>query len=267
MTKCSVIIASEFCDKLLILHNVIQRMLFLTNMSVRAFVISRIKPQSFTAIYISVAILIAGCGSLQSGAELPDAVKLMQEGAHALDQGQKEKGLALFATAARANPASADPWAKTAQAQFDAENYSAAIVAADEAQKRDPSRKETKAISVVASLRVAVRALTDMREDSNLRGTTRSEAERLARMLRETLGQDVLVPVPEEPRVLRRTQPPTAPPATTPPPPVAIAAPAPAGAPARNGPRKPERMSSKPAAGQSSSAPTGGDANPFNVLK
>ncbi|MEC5386384.1 tetratricopeptide repeat protein [Uliginosibacterium sp. H3] len=178
----------------------------------------------------------------------------MQEGTQLLEQGQKEKGLAVLSAAARANPASADPWVKTAQTQFDAENYPAAIVAADEAQKRDPARKETKAIAVVASLRVAVRALTDMREDSALRGNTRSEAEKLARMLRETLGQDVLVPIPqpEEPRAAVKR-----PPATTP-------APATPTQSSRSS-RKVEPAPAKPAATPPASA--GGDANPFSVLK
>lgn len=223
---------------------------------------SNIRKQSQTAIYFFIAMWVAGCSSLQSGTELPDSSKLMQEGMKLLDEGQKEKGLAMLSSAARANPASAEPWAKTAQAQFDAENYPAAIVAADEAQKRDPARKETKAISVVASLRVAVRALTDMREDSALRGNTRSEAERLARMLRETLGQDVLVPVPppEEPRAQAKR---TAPVVTaTPAPAPAATAPAATTNTRKKGDRTPTRPATAPAPGAS-----GGDANPFSVLK
>ncbi|MDB5800640.1 MAG: tetratricopeptide repeat family protein [Rhodocyclales bacterium] len=245
------------------------KLLFLSNMTVLAFVISKIKTHQRNAIYIFVATWVAGCASFQGAADLPEGSKLLQEGAQALVDGQKEKGLALLSASARANPASADPWAKIAQVQFDAENYPAAIVAADEAQKRDPNRKETKAISVVASLRVAVRALTDMREDASLRGNTRSEAERLARMLRETLGQDVLVPVPvpEEPHPPARRANPAANSA-----PPAAAAPAPGAAPAsRVGARKPTERTAPPspkrAAEQSSSAPSGGGANPFSVLK
>jgi tetratricopeptide (TPR) repeat protein len=235
--------------------------LILSNMSVQAFVISSIQKQSCTAIYICVAMWVAGCSSLQSGNELPDSAKLMQEGTQLLDQGQKEKGLAMLSAAARANPASAEPWVKTAQAQFDAENYPAAIVAADEAQKRDPTRKETKAIAVVASLRVAVRALTDMREDSALRGNTRSEAERLARMLRETLGQDVLVPVPqaEEPRAVPKRAASTAPTPTT-------SSASGTSNPSRT-PKKGEPASPKPAATQPTQVSSGGDSNPFSVLK
>lgn len=199
---------------------------------------------------------VAGCTTLQSGSELPDSAKLMQEGTQLLDQGQKEKGLAMLSAAARANPASAEPWAKTSQAQFDSENYPAAIVAADEAQKRDPTRKETKAIAVVASLRVAVRALADMREDSALRGNTRSEAERLARMLRETLGQDVLVPVPqaEDSRAGPRRSGPS------------VQTPTGSASPSRT-PKRGESAPPKPGATQPTQVSSGGDTNPFSVLK
>ena len=228
--------------------------------------ISKNKTLSLTAIYIFVALWVAGCASFQSGPDIPESTKLMQEGMQALNDGQKEKGACSPRCGCIAQiPARPTLGQKLPRHKFDAENYPAAIVAADEAQKRDPNRKETKAISVVASLRVAVRALTDMREDANLRGSTRAEAERLARMLRETLGQDVLVPMPapEEPRSRR-----AAPAAVTPP----AAAPAPGAPPAPetrgNTKKSNEHVPPKHAAGQSSSAPAaGGDTNPFSVLK
>lgn len=116
----------------------------------------------------------------------------------------------LLSASARANPASAMPWVKMAQVHFDADNYPSAIEAADEAMKRDPSRRDAKALAVVASLRVAVRALSDMSSDTSLRGNTRSEAERLARSLRETLGQDELVPLVEDTPAKSRTSRPSA---------------------------------------------------------
>jgi hypothetical protein len=224
-----------------------------------------------------VASWLGGCSTLPPTSELPDATKLLQEGQAALDLGQKEKGLALLSSAAKANPGSADAWVKIAQTQFDAENYPAAIVAADEAQKRDPQRKETKAIAVVASLRVAVRALTDMREDSNLRGNTRSEAERLARMLRETLGQDVLVPVPtaEEARSISARRAAAATPSAAPS--VSQAMPSPSatnrGTGSSNGATRasrkgPDRPTLKVRAPSGTSGTDGkGGGNPFSVLK
>ncbi|MEN3109832.1 tetratricopeptide repeat protein [Uliginosibacterium paludis] len=119
----------------------------------------------------------------------------MKESQAALDSGKIETAVSLLETASKANPSDAAPWLKQAQVYFDADNYPAAIQASDEAMKRDPLNKDAKAIAVVASLRVAIRALSDMNQDSLLRGSSRSEAERLARALRETLAQDQLVPI------------------------------------------------------------------------
>jgi tetratricopeptide (TPR) repeat protein len=144
-------------------------------------------------VYIFV-LLISGCASVS---EIPQktTAQLLEESSAALSSGKRETAIALLDTASKNNPGSAAPWLKQAQVHFEADNYPAAIQAADEAMKRDPASKEAKAIAVVASLRVAIRALADMSQDSTLRGTNRSEAERLARALRDTLDQDVLVPL------------------------------------------------------------------------
>ena len=124
---------------------------------------------------------------------------MMEDATAALGSGQRDKSLALLEEAAKNNPTSAKPWLKIAQTHFDAGNYPAAILAADEVTKRDPSNQSAKSIAVVAGLRVAVRALGDMRSDSGLRGTTRTEAERLAKSMRETLGEDILIPADAKP--------------------------------------------------------------------
>lgn len=139
-------------------------------------------------------LAISGCVTVTETKPRSTA-ELLQESQTALDTGKIEKAVSLLDEASRNAPADALPWLKQAQVHFDADNYPAAIQAADEAMKRDPSSKEAKAIAVVASLRVAVRALADMNQDSLLRGSSRTEAERLARALRETLALDQLVPI------------------------------------------------------------------------
>jgi len=140
------------------------------------------------------ASLLSACASAPE-VKVKTTAELMKESQTALDNGKIETAVSLLETASKSNPADATPWIKQAQVQFDADNYPAAIQAADEAMKRDPVNKDAKAIAVVASLRVAIRALSDMNQDSLLRGSNRSEAERLARALRETLAQDQLVPI------------------------------------------------------------------------
>ena len=145
---------------------------------------------------------LTGCALTSSPRSDVGLDKMMEEATAALSSGQRDKSLALLEEAAKANPTSAKPWLKIAQTHFDAGNYPAAILAADEVTKREPSNQSAKSIAVVAGLRVAVRALGDMRSDSGLRGTTRTEAERLAKSMRETLGEDLLVPADAKPAVV-----------------------------------------------------------------
>lgn len=159
------------------------------------------KASSLITTLCSLA-LISGCATAPE-VKPKTSAELIKESQVALDNGKIETAVSLLESATRSNPADATPWLKQAQVYFDADNYPAAIQASDEAMKRDPVNKEAKAIAVVASLRVAIRALSDMNQDSLLRGSNRSEAERLARALRETLAQDQLVPI-EEPKTNNR---------------------------------------------------------------
>ncbi|MEN3069622.1 tetratricopeptide repeat protein [Uliginosibacterium sediminicola] len=172
---------------------------------------------------------------------------LYHDATKALADGNQDKAIQLLDESTRADPTYAEPWVKMAQIYFDAANYPMAIKAADEATKRDPARRETKAIAVVASLRVAIQALGEMREDSGLRGNTREEAEKLARTLRETLSIDQILPIaPAAPAPNNKSS---------------VPAPAaPAAKPASPASKSPTRKST--GAGSASSA-----ANPFQVLK
>jgi len=153
------------------------------------------------ALLIAVALSLGACATGNPDGkltDLPPMDKLLESADQTLAGGDRDAAVRQYTQAAAANPTSAKPWVKIAQTEFEANNYPATIQAADEAMKRDTTSKEAKALAVVASLRVAVQALADMRKDVQLRGTTRSEAEQLAKSLRETLGQDVLVPAAAE---------------------------------------------------------------------
>lgn len=148
--------------------------------------------QASYALVLSVALTGCFAGGNTNTKPLND---LMADSNAALTAGKTDKAIETLNLAAKENPTSAQPWLKQAQIHFDNGNYPAAIQASDEAMKRDSTNRDAKAIAVVASLRVAVQALNDMNKDSTLRGSKRSEAERLAYALRETLNQDVLVPL------------------------------------------------------------------------
>jgi hypothetical protein len=60
--------------------------------------------------------------------------------------------------------------------------------------QRDSTDRSAKSIHAVAGLRVAAQSLADLRNDVELKGNARSDAASLAKVMRETLGEEVLVP-------------------------------------------------------------------------
>lgn len=104
-----------------------------------------------------------------------------------------EAGAALRNLAAL-NTARKEPWSRLARMHFESGNYGAAIIAADEVLQRDSSDLAAKSTRAVSGLRVAARSLEDIQKDQALAGAARPDAQKLATLLRETLGEPVLVP-------------------------------------------------------------------------
>ncbi len=153
----------------------------------------------FTAVLIGAALL-AGCAveePMQRGEKIvmKSLDSLLADADRAAVAGQHEKQLAALKAAAASYPSDKAPWLQLAQTRFDRGNYSEAIANAQEALQRDPSDKQAHSIIAVSGLRLATKSLLDLNQQSNLGGTVRSEAQELARTLRTTLGEDVLVPV------------------------------------------------------------------------
>ncbi|MEW5787872.1 MAG: tetratricopeptide repeat protein [Pseudomonadota bacterium] len=111
-----------------------------------------------------------------------------------MGSGNVERAIDLLGEVADDHPSSKEPWVKLAKIHFDAQDYGNAIVAADEALQRDNGDQVAKGIRVVAGLRVAAQSLNDLRNDADLKGTARADAVTLANLLREALGEEVLVP-------------------------------------------------------------------------
>lgn len=124
-------------------------------------------------------------------AELND---LMALGATAEVEGLKVAALRRYEEAGQLYPTSKLPWLRIAHIQFDSANYGEAIVAAQQVVARDDSDKVARSILSVSGLRVASKAVADLRKNKGLVGTVRNEAQELANVLRESLGESVLVP-------------------------------------------------------------------------
>lgn len=112
----------------------------------------------------------------------------------ALAAGQTDKAQSILKSAAANYPADKAPWLQIAQIKFDRANYGEAILNAQEALQRDPADKLGNSIVAVSGLRLSTKALTDLSRQNNLSGSLRSEAQDLARLLRTSLGEEVLVP-------------------------------------------------------------------------
>ena len=197
-----------------------------------------------TLLTISASIGLTACSSAPKVPEVllkPKSVELsvlMEQAAATEKSGTKEAAIKEYEEAAKTYPASKLPWARVAQIQFDAANYGEAIVAAQQVVSRDEKDKVAHSILSVSGLRVSTKALADLSRQNELSGSIRSEAQNLTKVLRESLGEQVLVPA---------------------------AAPRPASPPPTAQPRPPVRASAQPAPAAPSS-PSGG-GNPFGALK
>lgn len=182
------------------------------------------------ACVLIASVLFAGCASKPAvvNAVLPPTyADLMASAEEAHRKGGVVEAMDLYEKAAKADPSKKQPWARIAQAQFDARNYGAAITAAQEVLLRDTTDITAKSIMAVSGLRVSANALGQLRDANALGGSTREEAQTLARIMRESLGEAILppaqpVPTPAAersfPRVRRAAPPPAAAPAPAAPP-------------------------------------------------
>ena len=153
--------------------------------------------QRLLPMLIGVAVL-AGCATDGTGTSTntPRAAvsgNVYVQADAALAARQPEKAIALLKSASVAHPVDKKPWVRMAQIRFDASQYGEAISHAQEALARDPNDTLAYSILAVSGLRVASKALADLTRKNNLHGSVRSEAQDLARLLRTSLGEEVLV--------------------------------------------------------------------------
>lgn len=127
-------------------------------------------------------------------------------------QGQTDQALQLLDEASRIDPAAKQPWLRKAQIHFEARQYGPAITQAQEALQRDVNDLTAQSILAVSGLRVSASALDQLRKANEVTGSTRSEAESVARVIHQALGEPILLTptaagpaaAPAEPQPVRR---------------------------------------------------------------
>ncbi len=216
-----------------------------------------------------LAVVLTGCASGPKPAPVmapapaqPTLTELMQDAQNAVQAGAKERSRQVLRDAAKAYPTSKEPWGKLASDYFEALDYGNAILAAQEVTQRDPQDGTAHSILAVSGLRVSSAALATLRaQQAGMPSDTRTEAQNLTRMLRETLGEQVLVPRAD------------AAPAVTPParrnarPAARVSAPATAGAPAAQGAAAAPNAAAAPGRSNAANANPGTPASAVNTAR
>ncbi|NIE65736.1 hypothetical protein [Burkholderia sp. Ax-1719] len=154
--------------------------------------------------------VMAGCTTTPTNplAASPDAFNKALADADALSKaGNQNDALEAYQKLAAADPTREEPWSRIAQVQFQQQHYGQAIVAAQEALQRDQTDRGAKSVLAVAGLRVATESLGELRQDASLQGDAKSDAQTLAKQLRDTLGEDSLFPPEQRARVQPKRRP------------------------------------------------------------
>ena len=139
------------------------------------------------------AAALSACGTTPT-ITLPSSSAMLAQASQAASSGQKEQAVTLWKQAAAAFPTDKAPWVSIAQTRYDGGQYGEAIVSAQEILVRDPNDQLANSIIAISGLRLSTRALADLSRQNNLNGPLRTESQDLAKLLRESLGETVLVP-------------------------------------------------------------------------
>ncbi|MDZ5635490.1 tetratricopeptide repeat protein [Janthinobacterium sp. GMG1] len=152
---------------------------------------------------LASALLLVACATPDQPAPkkpaAPTLAQVMNDADAAARAGQYERAMTLLKGGGSSYPADKAPWLQMAQMKFDRGQYGDAIGHALEALERDPDDKVANSIVAVSGLRLFGKALADLSRQNNLNGSLRSEAQDLAKLLRASIGEDVLVPPARRP--------------------------------------------------------------------
>jgi predicted Zn-dependent protease len=134
----------------------------------------------------------------------------VQQANVAVTAGKFADAVALLTTAARAYPADKTAPLRIAQISFDCQEYGDAITHANKVLERDPDDIIAHSILAVSGLRVSSKALADLSAKKRISGDVRDAAQDLAKILRTSIGGDILPP-PRERKLAPHVPRPSAP--------------------------------------------------------
>jgi tetratricopeptide (TPR) repeat protein len=211
--------------------------------------------------------VIAGCATQGNNtATTPEAFnKQLADADTVAKGGDQDRAIALYQQLSKTDPTREEPWSRIAQIQFTQGHYGQAIVGAQEALQRDQTDRQAKSVLAVAGLRVATQSLGELRQDASLAGDAKSDAQALAKQLRDTLGEATLFPpdpndkpVVKKKRIIRHVA--KGKPAETPETTAGAAAPAATAA-------APAAPAAPAPAAAAKAAQSGGASDPFSALR
>lgn len=148
---------------------------------------------------VSCVVLLSACASTpkpppEKEKPVVELSVLMDRAAAAEKDKHLDVALRQYEEATKLYPSSSLPWVRIAQIQYEAGNYGEAITAAQQAVAREERNNVAHSILAVSGLRVSSIALEELRRHNDLTGSVQKEAQELAKVLRESLGEQVLVP-------------------------------------------------------------------------
>lgn len=159
------------------------------------------------------ALLLAACAADDPVARVPPPPPSLEmlgaEAQRAATAGHADQALAIWKNAATVYPTDKGPWLAMAQLKYERSQYADAITHAQEALRRDPMDAQAGRLLAASGLRLSVAAYADLQAQNSLQGTTRSEAQELARQLRASVGDDAVAPAPppRKPAPVKRAAP------------------------------------------------------------
>ncbi|MEY4764291.1 MAG: hypothetical protein RI907_964 [Pseudomonadota bacterium] len=156
------------------------------------------------ALVFAWSLGVVGCASTPSAEEALNEKLALQEKVEqqikdadtAFKAGNTDQGMAALDEAIKLDPSAKQPWLRKAQFHFEKRQYGVAITEAQEALQRDVHDNTARSILAVSGLRVSAEAMEQLRKANEVNGSARSEAESVVKIIREALGEPLLVAAP-----------------------------------------------------------------------